>query len=193
MRLITILFFYCLYSLNAQSQDPGIFLTAGDFVRGTVSYPKMGNKRYRLYLHELFNTALIKIVSGKQTIVLKKDSVFGYRDAKDNNYRFYERGIYQILNPGEKIILYARSSCGGYKNTEAVTRYFFSVDACSPVYPLSIVYLKTVFSKDTIFYELLDIYFRRDDELLSFNYFHGVYQLNHVAQLSDLLIKSNKK
>ena len=81
-------------------------------------------------------------------------------------------------------MIYSQTTLGGNKNTQTTINYYFSCKAESQVYPLSKPYLKLEFLNNIRFLELLDIYFRTDDELTQFNEVYKNYTLNYVLQLS---------
>jgi hypothetical protein len=168
--------------LIAQKANEGIYLSANDFTNGKISFanPQI-DKKYKMHLNEAFDASSIKIIIGDSIIKINKDSFFGYRDKKNNCFRFYNKVAYKIMNPAEKIILYSNTSLvGGFRNNHRVTNYFFSADAYSPVYPLSKWNLKTILFKDIRFHELLDVYFKSDDELTVHDGLNKIYLLNRV-------------
>jgi hypothetical protein len=168
------------------SNYEGVYLSANDFTNGKVSFENNQiNKKYKFYLHEIYHTSSIKIISGDSIIKLNKDSIFGFRDKKNTCHRFYNKVEYEILNPSEKILLYRCSSfVGGSKNIRTVTNYFFSANADSPIYPLSKWNLKTVLYKEVLFHELLDVYFHCDKQLIAYDGFNKIYTLNRIYKLS---------
>lgn len=166
----------------AQKVNEGIYLTANDFTSSKISYEN--NQKYKLYLHEPFNQSTIKITNGNEVTTLNKDSIFGYRSNDNTYYRFYNKSEYEIMNPSEKILLYSTTSSeGSFKNKRTVTKYFFSVNASSPIYPLSKSYLKTAFFNQIKFIELLNTYFQNDDELMAYDNTNKIYNLNRTYEM----------
>lgn len=190
-----ILIFFVLLSVNncykAQNAIEGLFITAADFNSGKLSYQKIPGKKYKLKVHELINTSTIKVIISDSAITLKKDSVFGYRDKMNKIYRFSKNTKYQIINPNEKtILLYSSTALGDQKNIQPKINYFFSADANSAIYKLTRYNLKTVFSNNVSFTELLDVYFSSERILTEYDNFSKAYTLNKIEKLS-LLIKIN--
>jgi hypothetical protein len=187
--LIFSIFFFSFHTgLLAQKESEGVYLSANDFTNGKISFVNdQAKKRYQLQLNEFFNTSSIKIIIGDSVITLHKDSIFGYRDKKNICYRFYKKAAFEILNPSEKILLYSNTSAVGIpKNNYRVTNYFFSVNARSPIYPLTIWNLKTVLYKDVHFHELVDVYFHYDNELTAYDSLNKIYFLNRIFEESNL-------
>ncbi|MGD0712037.1 MAG: hypothetical protein ABR968_12770 [Bacteroidales bacterium] len=172
--------------LTAQKINEGVYLSAKNFTNSKISFVNNQlNKKYKFYLHEIFNTSTVKLIIGDSIITLNKDSIFGYRDKANICYRLYNKAEYKIINPSEKILLYSRTSTeGGFRSSRTVTNYFFSENASSPLYLLSKQNLKTVFWKDVSFLELIDVYFDSDKQLTAYDSINKIYTLNRVYELS---------
>src|SRR5271157_2356313 len=186
MKKIILIFPLLLFSigteLTAQKINEGVYLTAKDFTNSKISFVNdQLNNKYKVRLNETFNSPKITIIKGDSVIKLNKESVFGYRDKKNNCYRFYNKAEYQIINPSEKILLYSKSELeGGFRSTHKVTHYFFSENANSPIYALTKWNLKAVFYKEVSFLELLDVYFESDNQLTAYDSINKIYTLNRV-------------
>jgi hypothetical protein len=172
--------------LIAQTGNEGVYLSANDFTNGKVSYGHNNtNNKYEFHLHEISFKTPIKIILDNTIVKLNKDSVYGYRDKKNTCYRYFNKGIFKILNPSEKFLLYSNSSVeDGPRNIHRVRNYFFSADATSPIYLLTKWNLKIVLFKDIYFHELLDVYFQGDDELTAYDEINKIYLLNSVYEMS---------
>ncbi|MEY4876504.1 MAG: hypothetical protein RL708_1653 [Bacteroidota bacterium] len=190
-----LLLFFCLISsiLFAQSSSTGIYLTAKDFQQHKISFASSPQKKYKISVGEIFYSPLIKISSGDSTIKLSKNVVYGYRNADNISFRFFNKNEFEILNPMETILLYKLTVAAGARGSATVTKYFFSKDASSPIVPLSIYNLQKVFANDASFQEWIAIYFHSDDELLKYDAVNKMYQLNHVFQISKTNILNSKR
>jgi len=70
----------------------GVYLSANDYTNGKVSYANnQNNKKYKFYLHEIYHTSSLKIISGDSVVKLNKYSVFGYCDKHDANFCFVNK------------------------------------------------------------------------------------------------------
>jgi hypothetical protein len=176
----------------AQSTMQGIYLSAGDFSNNKISFIPVQGKKYNLCLNEFFYKPTIIITIGDSTYTVNKDSVFGYRDNENNVYRFSEKNVYKLMNPKENILLYSRTFLGGYKNSQTVTKYYFSANANATVQPLTKWNLKNDFPNDSAFHELLDMKFNSDNDLSNYDLFYKMYKVNRVFQFSQQLIITNK-
>jgi len=191
MKKLILIFPLLLFSLGteltAQKINEGVYLTAKDFTNSKVSFVNdQINSKYKIHLNEIFNSPKIKIIKGDSVIKLNKESVFGYCDKKNNSYRYYNKAEYKIINPSEKILLYSKPSMeGGFRSSHAVTNFYFSQDATSPIYALTKSNLKEVFLKDVAFIELLNVYFDSDKDLSAYDNINKGYMLNRVYELSQ--------
>lgn len=170
------------YPSIAQKTKEGVFLSANDFSIGKISYsPQDNGSKYRLHVNTSFYKAPVVVTTGNSVIHLSKDSVFGYRDRRNTCYRFYQKGVYKILNPSEKLILYSTTIVvENPRNTYRVTNYFFSKNANSPLFPLSKLNLKMVFYADNNFVRMLDDFFPGDQDLTAFDKPDKSYLLNKI-------------
>ena len=189
-RSLLLVFQFFIFSLCseliAQNTNEGIYLSAGDFTKGKLSFRNApGENKYRLHLNVIFNTALVKVTNQGSVIELKKDSIYGYRDKGNNCFRFFKKDAYKIINPTEKILLYSRTiSVGSPRNIHSVTYYFFSANAGSAIYALSKLNLKLVLYNDLRYHELLDTYFHSDEDLTAYDSINKEYSLNRIYDLS---------
>lgn len=167
------------------AQKTGIYLTYGDFDSARISFVKKGNLKYKLRVDNLFNEPIVKVVIGDSTFKFLKDSIYGYRDDDNVNYRFYNKKIYRIINPKEGILLYSITTVVNPKGNQTATNYYFSVIASSAIYPLTKLYLKRAFYNDANFHELIDIYFNTDSDLLGYDSFYNQYKINRIYQIKQ--------
>lgn len=176
--------------LSAQDSLRGVYLSVTDFRNKTLSYKPIEGQKYEAQLNEIFYKPFIKIIIGDSTYFLNKDSIFGYRDKTSTVYRFYNKNIYKMLNSNETILLYSHNNLGGYKNSEIVVSYYFSINFT--LFPLSKNNLKRAFPDYPAFHELLDMYFDNDTDLIRYDTYYKMYKLNRVFQFSNLLILNTK-
>ena len=188
MKNLTFIFIFFLVvpglRTKAQEHQEGIFLSSADFNNNKISYSNPDGKKYKFYLHNSFNTP-IRIITGDSVKTISKKSVFGYRDEKGTCYRYYDKSSFEILNPSESILLYKKTSVEStFRNIRLVTRYYFSCNASSPLYDLTIWNLKLAFFQDVYFEELINYFFSCDDQLTTWDRAHKQYFLNCVYDIS---------
>lgn len=181
---IAILLGSCASVGQFRNPKQGVYLSAKDFNEDRINYMPIEGKKYKLLHNHILWPGAIKVIIGDTAYLLRKDSVFGYRDNDNKVYRLYNNSSYEVLNPGEQVLLYADYVFGGYKNTQVLLRYYFSKNAGAPIQVLSKLNLKTAFPSDTVFHELLDIYFTTDKQLITYDRFYKVYKINRLYQIS---------
>lgn len=167
------------------AQKTGIYLTSSDFDSARIAFVKKENLKYKLRVDNLFNESIVKVVIGDSTFKFLKDSIFGYRDDNNVNYRFYNKKTYRILNPREGILLYSITTIVNPKGYQTTTSYFFSVNSSSAIYPLTKLNLKSAFSNDSDFHELIDMYFNTNSDLLAYDSFYNQYKINRIYQIKQ--------
>ena len=169
--------------LTAQSVQ-GIYLSADDFTSNKLSFEKGSSKKYKIKLHSLSFKSPIKITWGDSIIHLNKDSVFGYKDHDGTSYRFFNKTVFTMMNPGANILLYKVMSAAKTKYEEATYSYYYSKDVNSPVMSLTLRNLENTFSDNKVFVDFLEVHFRNNDELLEYDSNHRMYKINHLLELS---------
>lgn len=186
-----ILFSFC---LKGQKSLQGIYYSVNDVRQNKIYYTPVPGKKYRLILNQsLFYKPIIKIIIGDSSYILNKDSIFGYRDRDNTIHHFYKKNDLEVLNPQEQILLYRGFHLGGYKGVETISEYYFSPTYdIKSIYPLSNWNLKKAFPNDSLFHELLDIYFTCNNALTQYDRFYKMYKLNRVYQLSKEFIIRKK-
>ena len=165
----------------AQDGNTGIYKTVEDFLNNKTTH---SGKHTHIKLHETFKKDFIEVKCNDSTYKYLKKDVFGYIDKEGRVYRFYNADIYPVLNPTEKIILYKKTSGSGMKGSPIVVSYFFSKDAGSEIFYLTLKNIEKVFLNDKAFDEIIEINFKHDDELPEYDEIHKMYKLNRLFELS---------
>src|ERR1035437_7888179 len=129
----------------------GIYMNSKDYKGSKLSYEvSCDSSSGKIRLNHFLSKNYIDVFKKEKKIQLYKDSIFGYRDCKQNDYRFFtERDKeYQIVE-NKIIVIYvadvAVTSANG-KAREFVQNYFFSTTLNSEILPLSVSNLKKAFS-----------------------------------------------
>jgi len=169
------------FTFQAQESLQGIYLNATDFTNNKLAY---SHKHTHIKLHEVFKTDLIEVKYNDSLFTYKKKDVFGYRDKDGQTFRFYNEKNYPILNPAETILIYKLTTGMGLKNQPVQIAYYFSKDADSAILPLTMKNIEQAFSENKMFQELLEIHFKKDNELTDYDSTHNEYELNRLLELS---------
>lgn len=176
MLILTVL----LLSTKVFSQNKGLYLSGKDFTEQKIAH---ASRNTRIRSHELFNRTIVEVKCNDSLFSYEKAKVFGYAN-KDGVYRFVNNDAYTILNPGEKILLYKKTTGTGFKNSPIVDTYYFSKDAYSPVQLLNLRNLLATFSDNVKFSEMIEIYFTKQSDLLEYDDIHQAYKINRLLQIA---------
>lgn len=179
-----IIFLLCLNHYRTQTPEPGLYLTAHDYLKGKLTH---SGKDFSIRRHELFKRGVIRVDIRDSSFVYLKNEVYGYRDKLGKVYRFFQNEIFPMLNPGESLVLYKVTSGTGFKNSPVLETYFFSKDADSKIWPLTIDNINKAFSGEEQFKLLVEIFFRNDRDLVVYDPIHLKYKLNRLIELSSLI------
>lgn len=170
--------------ISLRAQQSGLILNTDDFLNGRIF---TADSRAKLHLHLLRTNGQIEIEHNDSLYRFSKSEIYGYCDVEGKSYRFFHDRVYAILNPGEKILIYSLSSGTGFKNSPLTATYFFSKEAGSEIYSLTLSHLLQVFSDNSAFTLVLELYCKSDTDLFVYDSFYHMYKLNHLLELSKHL------
>jgi hypothetical protein len=179
MKPLYYILIFCLFSEFTQAKNNrwGIYLTSKDFLNRKVTF---ASKHTRIRLHEVLNKATIVVKTKDSTYTYFKDSIFGYHDKEGNDFRFYHGKIYPIINPAETILIYKVSNVTVQKGQLKMYSYFFSKDAHSKIFPLTMNHILDEFNDNKAYTNNLEIHCH----LLEYDNAHGVFKINRLLQIT---------
>jgi len=185
-RILIALFgaMFCLFNSSIMAQAQGIYISAADFKTNKLSFGDEKLKKCKIKLHEFSYKHPVKVSCGDSVFSFSKDSIYGYKDKEGISHRFFNKNVFEILNPGEAILLYKILVCPKTKYDQAKYEYFFSKDVNSPIVALILNNLEANFETNKTFVELLDVHFKNNEELLMYDSIHKMYKINHLLELS---------
>ena len=184
---VILLFLLPLLRVCAQSAPLGIYLSASDFLNHKLSYTPIAGEKHRIKLHNEFYKPYIALESGKQAIVLRKDSVFGYCLRDSTSFRFYGKEAFAVLNAGTYPLLYQQSYMPGGKGARPVIECYFSRNETSPILRLTRANLSTAYSNAPSFLEQVYDTFQSDEELIQYNSYGKNYRLVGLFQKQQVV------
>jgi len=157
----------------------GIFKTAQDFRDGNLSFRvNCDSSSGKIRLHNFFSGKYVSIIQNGKENKLSKDSIFGYRDCKGIDYRFYGNYDYEYqIMENKSVVIYAailQDPAYTGKGIKMVATYFFSKTLNSNILPLTVVNLKQVFPGDMRFCSM------SDKDLVVFDDTHKMYKINYL-------------
>lgn len=97
-----------------------------------------------------------------------------------------EKG-YTILNAGDPIVIYkyAHPTHSPKETEKYAPKYFFTTSLSEKLYPLNKLTLKEAFPENHAFHDALDVNFKQDEELISYDKFHKMYKLTWIYKSTN--------
>jgi hypothetical protein len=188
-------------NLKAQTASYGLYKSSKDYNNKTMSpvLNKM-NINNRISLNHFFSGKSVKVVQNGNTSYFLKDSLFGYRDGNQQDYRFYtkENKEYQILENKSIVIYYVADVLvttynGRTLNVKHSPAYFFSKSLNGKIQPLTIQNLKQAFPGNLEFASMLDLYFGDDIPVSFYNNESKMYEVNYILEQSIVKRTNHEK
>jgi hypothetical protein len=163
------------FSVYAQQDSSGVYLTASDFKNRHLVYAiNCKTQKHKIKLKSFFSKPYIVVVHNDSSYTLQKSEVYGYKDCDENVYRFVDQKVYTILNPEDPIVLYRYFV---YIPKDPINDYFFSVGSDGDVIELTKTNLKETFPDNHRFHMLIDETYKDDLDLISYSKKSKAYRL----------------
>lgn len=166
-------------SLKNQS---GVYKTFADFQTKKLDLAvDVTKEKHKIKVHDFINKSEIDVIHNDKKYTFKKKDIYGIRDVKGNDYRFYNDLEYQIVQV-DTIYIYTKSkdissSNGKNRQTKYVTEYFLSKTGDSDILILNAENLKKAFPENHKMHDALDMMFKREKDLAEFDKFHKSYKV----------------
>ncbi len=188
-KLLLLLLLLVIKSSFAQKQDSipysGIYINAQDFKTGKLAYiMNCDLTTGKIRLNHFLCKGYIDVVNGDKKVRLTKDSIYGYKDCKQNDFRFYKECDHEYqIEENKTIVIYIADvpvvpSSG--KAIQLVPHYYFSVSLESEIIPLTIKNLKRAFPDNQKFHDKLDTEISSEKDLVSYDGVHKMYKVNYL-------------
>lgn len=184
MVLVAILF--CARLSVAQNNSYGIYMSWQNYEEGKLSEAlSCSSASDKIRLNDFFSKNYVTIIHDGKEGRFSKDSIYGYRDCKQHDFRFYYNNKeYQILE-NKSIVIYGAdvpvtSSSG--KSTVLVRSYFFSTALNGDILPLTILNLKKAFPGNVKFHDALDVTFGEGTTISAYDNDHKMYKVNYLIE-----------
>ncbi len=169
MRIIFSIIFVASITLSAHAQQDssGVYMTSDDFQNQELAFAiNCKIQKHKIKLKEFFSRPFIVVVHNDTSYTLPKNEVYGYRDCDGASYRFVTEKVYKILNPFDPIVIYRYFV---YTPKNPVVDYFFSKGNSGLVEELTKANLKRAFPDNQKFHDLLDLSFKDELDLSSYD------------------------
>jgi len=172
---------------NAQnrtaSSSAGLYLTASDFEQQKLSYAiDCSNGNDKIKTNEFFGSPSGYVITKGEKHEFSKKDVYGYRNCKSKNYRFYNGEAYLLVDTAGFYIYYQYRLEENVKGKSLIKKdaYFFSKTPTGDLQLLTIDNLKSTFAANSSFRYALDANFRSDKDLLAYDSFGKYYKVKYL-------------
>ena len=165
--------------LNNQS---GVYKTFADFQTKKLDLSvDVTREKHKIRVHDFFHKSEIDVIHNDKKYTFKKKDIYGIRDVKGDDYRFYNDQEYQITQI-DTIYIYTKtqdnnSSNGKNRQTKLVTEYFFSKAGDADIMMLTADNLKKTFPENHKMHDALDMTFKSESNLTQYDQFHKTYKI----------------
>jgi hypothetical protein len=187
---LTIIWLGYIGSIFAQTDDAllnksGIYMSSADFSSGKLKYEiNCLTQKHKIKSSDFLNTNTIKIIHQDSTIKLLKSSIWGFRLCDGKEYRIYQNKDYEIIDKGAFPVYQTLETTNtvNLKNKQTITKtkHYFSEDASSTIKELTLKNIETSFLSNKKFHELIDLYFKSNEDLLIYDDYYKMLRLNHT-------------
>lgn len=180
MKTILVILLVAVASTIAVGQNSGVYMTPSDFGGGKLTYSiDCRKEKHKIRLNEFLGKNYITVIHNGESYNLKKSEIFGYRECSGKISRLGIGVHYELMNPGETILLY-KTEILVSKNQPKATTYYFSNSASGQILELTLVNIKRAFPDNHKFHDALDIQFKVDADLVEYDSFHQEYKINRI-------------
>jgi hypothetical protein len=163
-------------------------MNSHDYSTGKLSLSFECKSSGKIKLHHAFAGKYTDVINGRTKTRLFKDSIFGYHNCKNEDYRFYKSHDEEFRILENKGILiyssYIRASLPTGKKNDLTLTYFFSKTIDSEILPLTISNLKRAFPDNIKFHDLLDLEFGDGKPLSTYLPKDKIYEINYLLNKS---------
>lgn len=168
------------WAVLAQQDSSGVYESVSDFEKSKLSYAiNCKTEKHKIKRTDYYQKGYIKVIHRDSTIMLPKDSIFGFRDCDGNSFRLIDGRSYKILNPTEYILIY-KHEVRHHKHT--AFHYVFSRGPRGEITTLTRENLKKAFPENTAFQNNIDQVFRKDSQLTQYDKLYKMYLINQIYQ-----------
>jgi hypothetical protein len=167
---------------NTLQNKSGVYLSFADFklhkLHLEVDYTK---EKHKIKVHDFINKSDIDVVHQNKKYKFVKKEIYGIRDCKGIDYRFYNDQEYQVIAT-DTIYIYSKEvaeTTSSYRNyqTHYITKYYFSKTGDSEILPLTNINIKKTFPDNHKMHDALDMMFASENELTAYDDFHKTYKI----------------
>lgn len=166
------------------ARQSGLYLTADDFDAGHLVGAVACESDSRPVDRDAFGkTATVTWVGATPATQYAKSEIFGFRACDGTDVRFVRGANFRVVRaPPFYLYQHEYRVSMGKSGSRLVASYAFSRTAADSVRPLTLDALKRAYPENHRFHDVLDLAFRRDEELMRFDEFHHEYRVARLLR-----------
>lgn len=158
----------------------GIYVNVSDYQKNKLTNESVCAKGNSIHIHDFFwNMPKITVIQDGKKYTYKKSDLYGFKDCKNDVYRFYNNTEYRIAEAGPIYIYVQEKNIAQSKGYKVINAYYFSTAADGEIIPLTRGNLKSVYKTNDKFRDLLDQFFSANDVQVYDNQ-HNTFKVNYV-------------
>ncbi len=167
---------------NSLKNQSGVYKSFSDFQAMKLDLSvDVTKEKHKIRVHDFINKSEIDVIHNDKKYTFNKKDIYGIRDVKGDDYRFFNDLEYQIVQV-DTIYIYTKSkdinsSNGKNRQTKHVTEYFFSKTGDSEIYALTAENIKNAFPDDHKMHDGLDMMFKSETDLTQYDQFHKTFKI----------------
>ncbi len=188
MKTVIIILCFCWMStsLQAQLNKSGIYMSADDFISGTLTLgANCNDEKYKIKINSFLNSSYVTVTYQGKKHNFNKADIFGYKDCSLKVFRFFKGEEYQIINEKTIYLYTQRQIQNESKSSNVETHYYFSTEFNASILPLTINAIKKAFPDNHVLHDMLDSRIKNDSELVKYNNHNKSYELVHLIDESQ--------
>ncbi len=183
MRIMSTVMLIMSLSTYAKSQS-GIYKSAADFKNDKLTNENVCGNRKTIRLHDFFwSMPTIKVEENGKKFTYRKSELYGYRNCKNEVYRFYKNTEYQIAEAGNIYVYTQQKNITKSKGFIVVNAYYFSASPDGDIIPMTLENLKNAFRKNDKLLAVLEQYFN-EENVQEYDQAHKEFKLNYLYSKS---------
>ena len=166
---------------NLKNQS-GIYKTFADFKAKRLELSvDVTKEKHKIRVHDFINKTEIDVIHNDMKYTFKKKDIYGIRDVKGDDYRFYNDQEYLIAQV-DTIYIYTKSqdinsTNGKNRQTKHISEFFFSKTGDSEILKLTADNLKKSYPDNHKMHDALDMMFKSESDLAQYDTFHKTFKV----------------
>ena len=165
--------------------ESGLYLSAAAYSAGTLEHAiDCRTAEHVIDRHTFLGKPYVDVVHEGKNYRHNKSDIFGYRDCKGHDVRFFEKVEYEIAGAGPIVIYTSERTVPDVKAIKRVTEVSFSQTPASPVLALTKAHLAREYPEAHQFHHLIDMNASGDAELAAYDSAAKTFKVNALYRQS---------